>query len=96
MNREQFEQLWDKISKDEDGASYVTLDAGLRLAWRGDIKEHEYWLEEYDAIRKIWWKVSSDTDILELTDRLMSHIVFGEITRRELRSKIDLDSEAYE
>lgn len=95
MNRKQFEQLWDKISKDEDGASYVALDAGLRLAWRGDIKKYEYWLEKYDKVKKIWWKVE-EKEVEDLISKLMSHIVFTELTKRNLRSKIDLDSEVYE
>lgn len=95
MNREQFEKLWDMIAKEEDGMNYVSIDAGLRLAWRGDLKGYEYWMEEYDKVRKIWWRVGEDKTN-ELSDRLMSHIVFGEITKKELQSKIDLDSEVYE
>ena len=95
MNREQFEKLWDGISKDEDNANYITLDAGLRLAWRGDIKEYEYWLEEYDKVRKIWWRVE-EKEVEDLVSKLMSHIIFTELTKRDLRSKIDLDSEVYE
>jgi len=85
VKREYFNKIWKMLEKPElEEVKYIYIDAGVRIAWHGNLNQYVYWIEYYDKMLNLWIEPEMGQDeIEELNDTLMSHLVISEINRQD-------------